>query len=117
MKRYLPVLVVAVAALGAFSIPLERASADDAATKRLFNSQCSSCHGVDGRGQTTAGQRAGVKDWTTTNALKSLGDADVEKVIRQGRKDQSGKEVMPPIRRASDDQVKALVSYVRTFQK
>jgi mono/diheme cytochrome c family protein len=119
MKRRYGALFAAICALAAVGLgaaPLRQASADDGA-KKLFNAQCSTCHGIDGRGQTTAGRRAGVKDWTTGTTLQALSDSEITKTIRDGRKDTSGKETMPPVKTLGDDQVKALVAYVRSFQK
>jgi mono/diheme cytochrome c family protein len=119
MKRRYVALLITTAALAAFGLGvprLRKASADDSAQK-LFNAQCSSCHGTDGRGQTTAGKHAGVKDWTAGTTLKALSDAEIAKIIREGRKDTSGKETMPSFQKLSDDQVKALVASVRSFQK
>lgn len=117
MRRYGVVIVALVVLLGAaFAVPMRQASADDGA-KKLFNAQCSTCHGIDGHGQTTAGKRAGVKDWTTGTTLRALSDADIQKMIREGRKDASGKETMPPLKTLNDDQMNALVAYVRSLQK
>lgn len=115
-KRYAAVLVaIGVVVVGAFVLPTREAAADDT-SKKLFNAQCSTCHGIDGRGQTTAGKRAGNKDWTTGTTLSALSDAEIQKFIREGRKDASGKETMPPLK-CSDDAMKGLVAYVRAFQK
>jgi mono/diheme cytochrome c family protein len=116
MKRFAAVVVTMAVVVAALGIPVRQASADDAG-KKLFNAQCSTCHGVDGRGQTTAGKRAGVKDWTTGTTLSALSAADVQKMVREGRKDASGKETMPAVKTLSDDQMTALVAYVRSFQK
>jgi cytochrome c2 len=40
------------------------ASADDAATIKVFKAQCATCHDVDGKGHTTAGKKLNVKDGT-----------------------------------------------------
>ena len=66
--------------LGALTVRSARADDD---TAKLFKSQCASCHGQDGKGQTTPGRAAGVKDWTDGKTLSPLTDADLEK--RSGR--------------------------------
>lgn len=91
------------------------AHADDAATLKLFKAQCATCHGIDGKGQTTAGKKVGTKDWSDPKVLKSLNDADVEKAIRTGKKD-GGKELMPSFDKLGDEKIKALVAYIRRFQ-
>ena len=92
------------------------ALADDAATLKLFKAQCASCHGLDGKGQTTAGKKVGVKDWTDPKVLKPLSDADVIKAISGGKKGDDGKERMAPFAKLGDEKIKALVAYIRRFQ-
>lgn len=91
------------------------AYADDAATTKLFKAQCATCHGLDGKGQTTAGKKVGTKDWNDPKILKALSDADVEKSIRTGKKE-NGKELMPSFDKLGDEKIKALAAYIRRFQ-
>ena len=91
--------------------------AHDEATLKLFKAQCATCHGMDGRGQTTAGKQAGVKDWTDGKTLKALTDDDIKKLVRAGKKGDDGKERMPAFPRLTDEQVQALVQHVRSLQK
>jgi len=91
-----------------------RAHADEA-TVKLYKAQCATCHGLDGKGQTTAGKKVGTKDWSDPKVLKPLSDADVEKAIRSGKTD-GGKELMPSFVKLGDNKIKALVAYIRTFQ-
>ena len=111
MKR----LVCNLLALAAFAAA-SPARADDAATLKLFKAQCATCHGLDGKGQTTAGKKVGTKDWTDPKVLKALPDADVEKAIRTGKNGDDGKELMPSFTKLGDDKIKALAAYIRTFQ-
>ncbi len=92
------------------------ARADDAATLKLFKTQCSTCHGLDGKGQTTAGKKVGVKDWTDPKILKPLSEADVVKAISTGKKGNDGKELMAPFAKLGEDKIKALAAYIRAFQ-
>ena len=92
------------------------AAADDAVTLKLFKAQCATCHGLDGKGQTTAGKKVGTKDWTDPKGLKLMSDADVEKQIRIGKNGDDGKELMPPFTKLGDDKIKTLVAYIRAFQ-
>lgn len=107
IKKLVYVLVLAFAA---------PAVADDAATVKLYKAQCATCHGLDGKGQTTAGKKVGTKDWTAPKVLQPLPDPDVEKAIRTGKSGDDGKELMPSFAKLSDDKIKALVAYIRTFQ-
>ena len=111
MKRLIPHLL----ALATFAAAAP-ARADDAATLKLYKAQCSTCHGLDGKGQTTAGKKVGTKDWTDPKVLKPLSDADVQKAIRTGKNGDDGKERMPSFAKLGDDKIKALVAYIRVFQ-
>ena len=92
------------------------ARADDAATLKLFKAQCATCHGLDGKGQTTAGKKAGVKDWTDPKVLKKLSDTDVLQQIRAGKTGDDGKELMPSFTKLGDDKINALAAFIRAFQ-
>jgi mono/diheme cytochrome c family protein len=102
--------IVCLVMLGAATV----ARADDDPVLKLFKSQCSTCHGKDGKGQTTAGKAAGVKDWTDGKTLKTLTDAQFVEQVRSGKKGDDGKEKMPPFKKLTDEQVKSLIAYVRT---
>ncbi len=94
----------------------EGAGADED-TLKLYKSQCATCHGADGKGQTTPGKRAGAKDWTDGKTLEALNDAAIEKIVREGVKGDDGKQKMPAFKKLSDPQVDALVKVLRSFQK
>jgi mono/diheme cytochrome c family protein len=93
------------------------AAADDAATIKVFKAQCATCHGVDGKGQTTPGKQFNMKSWGDGKTLNKLTDAEIDKQIRVGSLGDDGKERMPAFAKLGDDQIKALIAYVRTFQK
>lgn len=109
MKKLLT-LSIAIAALAAWS-----ARAEDA--KALYEKDCAKCHGADGKGQTKMGQKLGCKDYTDAKVQEELKDEAAIKAIKEGVKDKDGKQVMKPAEGLSDDDVKALVAYMRTFKK
>lgn len=90
-----------------------RAHAADEATIKLYKAQCSTCHGLDGRGQTTAGKPLGVKDWSDGKVLKATPDAKIKELLRNGAKGKDGKQTMVPLKKATDEQIAALIAYVR----
>jgi mono/diheme cytochrome c family protein len=92
-------------------------AAPDEATAKLFKARCSTCHGLDGKGDTTPGKAAGVKDWTDGKTLAAMTDAQIEERIRTGIKAPDGKERMPPFPKLTDDQVKALRAHVRSLSR
>jgi mono/diheme cytochrome c family protein len=91
------------------------ASAADA--KDTFDHQCAKCHGADGKGQTKIGQKLGVKDFTDSKVQADLTDDAAFKAIKEGVKDKDDKTLMKPAEGLSDDDIKALVQYVRSFKK
>lgn len=91
------------------------AYADDA--KDTWMNMCAKCHGADGKGQTKMGQRLGCRDYTDAKVQDNLKDADAFKSLKEGLKNDDGKTLMKPYDSLSDDQIKALVAYLRTFKK
>ena len=85
--------------------------------KANYESNCAKCHGTDGKGQTKMGQKLGIKDYTDAKVQDALKDDAAIKAIKEGLKDADGKTLMKPADGMSDDDVKALVAYMRTFKK
>jgi len=73
--------------------------------------------GDDGKGQKAMGKKLGCKDWTDAAAQAKFTDDDAAKAIKEGFKDADGKTLMKPAEGLSDDDVKALVAYVRAFKQ
>src|SRR3954470_17646659 len=109
MKKIL-VLSVVIGAITALS-----ARADDA--KAIYEKDCAKCHGVDGKGQTKMGQKLGIKDYTDAKVQTELKDEEANKAIKEGLKDKEGKILMKPAEGLSDEEIKAMVTYVRAFKK
>ena len=85
--------------------------------KAGFESNCAKCHGTDGKGQTKMGQKLGTKDYTDPKVQEAMKDDAAFKAIKEGLKDADGKSLMKPAEGLSDDEIKALVAYMRTFKK
>jgi cytochrome c553 len=85
--------------------------------KANFESSCAKCHGADGKGQTKMGQKLGAKDYTDPKVQEALKDDAAIKAVKEGLKDAEGKSLMKPAEGLSDDDIKALVAYMRTFKK
>lgn len=91
------------------------ARADDA--KDNWTTMCAKCHGADGKGQTKMGQRLGCRDYTDAKVQAGLKDDEAFKAIKEGLKSDDGKTQMKPYDTLSDDQIKALVAYIRAFKQ
>ena len=90
------------------------ASAADA--KENWEKTCTKCHGPDGKGKTKMGEKLGIKDLTDAKLQADMKDEDAFKGIKEGIKDSEGKIKMKPAENLSDDEIKALVAYVRTLK-
>lgn len=86
-------------------------------SKDLFNKSCAKCHGEDGAGQTKIGGKLGCKDFTDAKVQADLKDDAAIKAIKEGVKNDDGKTLMKPAEDLSDDDIKGLVAYIRTFKK
>jgi len=62
------------------------------------------------------GQKLGVKDFTDAKVQAELKDDAAAKTIKEGMKDKDGKTLMKPFDTLSDDEIKALVAYVRSLK-
>jgi len=85
--------------------------------RALYDEQCAKCHGEDGKGQKAMGKKLGAKDYTDPKVQEALTDGAAFKAIKDGLKDKDGKVLMKPMENVSDDDIRGLVSYMRTFKK
>jgi cytochrome c6 len=79
--------------------------------QEIFQEQCVGCHGPDGHAQTDMGKKVGAAD-LTSDAVQHQSDSQLEKVVK------GGKKKMPAFgEKLSDDDIHALIAYVRTLGK
>ena len=97
------------------AIPVATAFAGD--SKALYEKECAKCHGTDGKGDTKMGKKYGAKDYTDPKVQEALKDDAAFKATKEGLKDKEGKQVMKPSEGLSDEDIKGLVAYMRTFKK
>lgn len=110
MKKW---IVMGVALLIAGTVSVRAADA-----KESWAKNCAKCHGEDGKGKTKMGEKLGIKDLTDASVQASFKDEDAAKAIKEGVKEKGGDKVkMKAFSDMSDDEVKALVGYVRSFKK
>ena len=85
--------------------------------KALWTANCTPCHGASGNGDTKMGKTLGAMDLTSASKQSSFTDAQAMTAIKDGVK-QNGKTTMKAFGgKLSDDDIKALVAYVRTLKK
>jgi cytochrome c6 len=83
----------------------------------LWTANCAQCHGASGKGDTKMGKTLNAADLTDSKKQASFTDAQATDAIKNGVK-QNGKTTMKAFGgKLSDDDVKALVAYVRTLKK
>jgi cytochrome c553 len=108
MKKAMLLTIAACAAM------LVSASAAD--VKENWDKNCKKCHGEDGKGDTKMGKKLEIKDFTDAKYQESLKDDAMLKAIKEGVKD-GDKTRMKAVEDLSDEEMKALVAYVRKFKK
>ena len=104
MKMILPAVIAASMMLGT------GVASADAAT--LYAKHCASCHGKDGKGQTTMGKKSKAKDYTTAEG-QDWTDAEGVKAILEGMGKMKGYKE----KGITEADAKELVAYVRKFKK
>jgi mono/diheme cytochrome c family protein len=93
------------------------ASIQASGAKDNWDKNCMQCHGSTGAADTKMGKKLSAKDLTDAKVQASFTDADAAKAIKEGMKE-DGKVVMKAFGdKLSDDEIKALVAYVRTLKK
>ena len=80
----------------------------------MFSRHCVPCHGKDGKAQSAAARKLGVKDLSLSKAT----DAEIEKQLIEGRKDDRGNLKMPPFKdKMSLEEIRSLIPLVKGFRK
>lgn len=120
------VVLLGVAAVSASARPPQEASQPSAGGKKpsadsmakarkVYELDCALCHGASGDGKSDLAKDMSLNmvDWTDPKTLSGQSDQNLIEVIRKGK----GK--MPPedAARATNDEVKNLVLYIRKFAK
>ena len=85
--------------------------------KENWDNLCAKCHGADGKGDTKMGAKLGCKDFTDAKVQADIKDDAAAKAIKGGLKSTDDKTLMKPFDSLSDEEVKALVAYVRGLKK
>ncbi len=109
MKKLI-VFTLALAVVGAVTVRAAEA-------KENWEKNCAKCHGPDGKGKTRMGEKLGIKDYTDPKVQDAIKDEDMVKAIKEGIKEGDKTKMKAFGDTLSDDEIKALVKYVRGFKK
>ena len=84
--------------------------------KKIYAMDCALCHADNGNGKTDIATSMNVPmdDWTDAKALSSKSDQELFDLIRKGKGDKMPAE---DVSRAKNEEVWALVAYIRGFSK
>lgn len=104
--KYVGAMTLAAALLAGTFLTSSPARADAAAGEATFKAKCAGCHGADGKGKDAMKTRDLASD-----DVQKQSDADLSTIIT------AGKGKMPAYKTLSPDQVKGLVSFVRSLKK
>ena len=105
MNRFLAIALVCVCG---FAVAARAADA-----KSNWDDNCAKCHGDDGKGDTKMGKKLHIGDFTDAKVQAGFSDEQAFKAVKEGYKDSEGKMRMKAIEGLSDEDITALVKYVR----
>ncbi len=113
MQKILPL----AAALFVFGLSFNSAQAVDEGTKQVFDFYCAQCHGTGGKGNgpnVTDDFPVNPRNFTKTDEMNKLTDADIKNVILKGGPVASKSAMMPPWGKTlTTAEVDSLVKYLR----
>jgi cytochrome c553 len=99
-------------------LALAAASAAWAAdVKENWDKNCLKCHGADGKGNTKMGKQSGVKDYTDPKVQEEMKDENAIKAIKEGIVEKGKKKMDPYKDKLTEEEIKALIAYMRAFKK
>jgi cytochrome c5 len=125
LKPFLLISAVVMVLVAPSSVPAQTSSAAKSQEKKnaqaidkakgVYNMDCALCHGASGDGKTDVAKEMGLTlvDWTDPKTLSSRLDEELFTIIRNGK----GKMPAEDKGRASDDEVKNLIVYIRSLSK
>ncbi len=88
-----------------------------AEVKENWEKHCQKCHGADGKGNTKMGRQSGVKDYTDPKVQAELKDENAVKIIKEGIVEKDKRKMDPYKDKLTDEEIKALIAYIRAFKK
>jgi cytochrome c6 len=92
-------------------------AAQGANPKTNWMNNCMQCHGPDGSANTSMGKALNAKDLTSAQIQSSFNDAQAAAAIKDGVNKDGMTKMIAFGGKLTDDEIKALVAYVRTLKK
>ena len=108
-SRMFGTALLAAAAVALVFTPRTSRAAEDGAA--LYKTKCAMCHGANGEGKPALKAPSLVSD-----EAKKMSDADMTDMIANGGKEKKATHAFSK-KGVTDDQVKALVGFIRELQK
>ena len=106
------IVTIIISLFAASGVSLRAADA-----KANWDANCAQCHGKSGNADTKMGKQLNAKDLTDPKVQAAFTDAKATESIKNGVKE-NGKTTMKAFAgKLTDDEIKALVAYVRTLKK
>jgi mono/diheme cytochrome c family protein len=106
------IVIITISLLAASAMSVRAADA-----KANWDANCAQCHGKNGAADTKMGKQLNAKDLTDPKVQSAFSDAKATQSIKEGVKE-GGKTTMKAFAgKLTDDEIKALVAYVRTLKK
>ena len=83
--------------------------------KAVYADNCAKCHGDDGKGATKMGTKLGARDYTDAKVQAAFTDEQAFKAIKEGMTKDD--KTLMKASELPDEDIKASVTYLRTFKK
>ncbi|NDV63097.1 c-type cytochrome [Puniceicoccales bacterium CK1056] len=109
MKKALTLIAVS-----AFFLNLNLLGDDSDPVKANWDRHCKKCHAEDGSGATKIGEKLEIKDYTDAAVLAEFSDEDLFTMTKDGV---DGTKMKGYGKKLSDDEITALVAYMRAMVK
>lgn len=88
-----------------------------AESRANWDEHCAQCHGTVGKGDTKMGKKLRIRNLTTAKVQAEFTDDEAFEAIKMGLMNDKGKVTMKAAEALSDDEMKALVSFVRGLKR
>ena len=110
-------LIIKPVIAGMLLLALTSGTARATETKELWDKNCASCHGKDGKGDTKMGKKVDVKDYTDPKFQAEYKEEKGIKAIKEGITEKGKERMKAYTEKFSDEEIKALAAHVRTFKQ